>query len=102
MGHFDPQNHQSFSHRYFISDKFYNAHNTTLSTIFIYCGGEGDIEAFWNISGLPFDVAPQFNALVVFVEHRYYGQSLPLNHSQHTMQLVVIIFPIFVDGASSR
>ena len=76
LDHFNPQNLQTFPQRYFTSDIFYNPQNGTLSTIFFYCGGEGDLEEFWNNTGLPFDIATQFNAFIVFAEHRYYGQSL--------------------------
>ena len=37
--------------------------------IFFYTGNEGDIVGFWQNSGLLFDLAPQFRALVVFGEH---------------------------------
>ncbi|KAJ3696160.1 hypothetical protein LUZ60_001537 [Juncus effusus] len=45
--------------------------------IFFYCGNEGDIEWFLENTGLIWEIAPQFNALVVFAEHRYYGESMP-------------------------
>lgn len=37
--------------------------------IFFYTGNEGDIVGFWQNSGLLFDLAPQFRALIVFGEH---------------------------------
>lgn len=45
--------------------------------MFFYAGNEGDIESFWNNTGFMFDIAPLFQALVVFPEHRYYGKTLP-------------------------
>ena len=45
--------------------------------ILFYFGNEGGIEDFYNNSGAMFDMAPKFDALLVFLEHRYYGVSLP-------------------------
>ena len=37
--------------------------------IFFYTGNEGDITDFWAATGFIFDIAPQFQALIVFAEH---------------------------------
>lgn len=43
--------------------------NRESGPVFFYAGNEGDIEGFWNNTGFMFDIAPVFQALIVFAEH---------------------------------
>ncbi|CAO2839284.1 unnamed protein product [Amaranthus hypochondriacus] len=73
---FNPQSYQTFQQRYLMNDKYWGgAHKN--APIFVYMGNEGDIEWFANNTGFMFETAPHFNALLVFIEHRFYGKSIP-------------------------
>ncbi len=43
----------------------------------LYVGNEAPVELYINNSGLMYDLAAQTGAVVVFLEHRYFGQSVP-------------------------
>ncbi|KAI6184808.1 hypothetical protein M3Y97_00635900 [Aphelenchoides bicaudatus] len=77
LDHFDPTFEQKpfFKVKYLINKE----HFKKGGPLFFYTGNEGEIEAFLRNTGIMFDIAPNFNALVVFCEHRYYGDgsSLP-------------------------
>ncbi|CDS37318.1 Lysosomal Pro X carboxypeptidase [Echinococcus multilocularis] len=78
VSHFDFHFHPpTFKQRFVYEDIWYR----TGGPIFFYCGNEGNILEFWNNTGFMFDIAPMFNALIVFAEHRYYGESTPFLNS---------------------
>ena len=83
LDHLNKNNKNTFQQRYLISNEFWNNNNNCKGPIFLYTGNEGSITAFWEASGFITDVlAPKFNALLVFPEERYYGESLPFgSHS---------------------
>ncbi|KAK7097322.1 lysosomal Pro-X carboxypeptidase-like isoform X1 [Littorina saxatilis] len=74
VDHFGFDNTQTYQQRYLVSNQFWNDDG---GPIFFYTGNEGDIAWFCNNTGFMWDTAPEFKALLVFAEHRYYGESLP-------------------------
>ncbi|XP_028795512.1 lysosomal Pro-X carboxypeptidase isoform X3 [Neltuma alba] len=78
LDHFDfnPQSYQTFQQRYLINDTHWGGASKK-APIFVYTGNEGDIEWFAQNTGFMFETAPYFKALLVFIEHRFYGKSIP-------------------------
>ena len=64
---------QTFQLKYLISTEYYKEGGP----IFFYSGNEGSIELFAENTGFMWETAPEFGAMIVFAEHRYYGASLP-------------------------
>jgi len=82
IDHFTPTE-DTFMQRYFINDDTY----APGGPMFFYLGNEADVTLYLNATGLIWENAAEFNALVVFAEHRYYGESHPfgddyLNHKE--------------------
>jgi len=73
LDHFNSAEVRTFHQKVLFVDKYYSKGGP----IFLYAGNEGAIEQFYYNTGLVFDWAPEFRALVLFPEHRYYGDSLP-------------------------
>ncbi|WIA28862.1 hypothetical protein OEZ86_011388 [Tetradesmus obliquus] len=65
-----------FQQRYFVCDAHWQRTDPK-GPIFFYAGNEGALEGYMNNTGLMFENAGAFNALILFAEHRYYGQTQP-------------------------
>ena len=63
----------TFNQRYYVYDKTYKAGGP----IFFYTGNEGNVELYTNCTGLMWENAAEFGALLVFAEHRFFGESMP-------------------------
>jgi lysosomal Pro-X carboxypeptidase len=76
LDHFDYGETRTFRQRVFTYDKFWSRADTTAPILF-YCGNEANVELYVNSTGLMWERAAELGALLVFAEHRYYGESLP-------------------------
>jgi pimeloyl-ACP methyl ester carboxylesterase len=66
---------RTFAQRLCVYDKYWTANST--APVFFYTGNESPVEEYVNNSGLMWGLAEKYNALVVFAEHRYFGESVP-------------------------
>ena len=66
-----------FSQRYFLCAKRH--FDADAPAVFFYTGNEADVELYVNATGLMWEMSAEngTRALLVFAEHRYYGQSRP-------------------------
>eukprot|EP01084_Bolivina_argentea_P039891 73711_1 len=90
LDHFNPQDRRTFQQRYLVYNGSWNKKNN--GPIFFYAGNEASIDGFWNNTGFMFDIAPQFGALIVFMEHRYYGKSLPFGNASNTYTIPNLVW----------
>lgn len=72
--HFSWANQDTFEQRYLVNKDHWCGQNCP---ILFYCGNEGDIEVFTNNTGWMWENADRLHAMLVFAEHRFYGQSMP-------------------------
>ncbi|KAL3718212.1 hypothetical protein ACJRO7_003360 [Eucalyptus globulus] len=82
LDHFNyrPHSYATFKQRYFIDSKFWGGANS-IAPIFVYLGAESKLDGPLTYIGFLRDNAAQFQALLVYIEHRYYGRSIPLGMS---------------------
>lgn len=70
-----PGGRGQFQQRYFVCGLEYRT--AAEDPVFFYCGNEADVTLYVNATGLMWESAPGFKAVMVFAEHRYFGESLP-------------------------
>ncbi|KAF8009532.1 hypothetical protein BT93_J0517 [Corymbia citriodora subsp. variegata] len=82
LDHFNyrPESYTTFQQRYLIDSRYWGGANSS-APIFVYLGAESPIDGSPTSIGFLRDNAPQFKALLVYIEHRYYGESIPLGMS---------------------
>ncbi|KQK16822.1 lysosomal Pro-X carboxypeptidase [Brachypodium distachyon] len=87
---FTPNASRIFYQKYLVNDTFWRKPTgkgrgaaAAPGPVFVYTGNEGDIEWFATNSGFLFDIAPKFSALLVFIEHRFYGESKPFGNESY-------------------
>jgi lysosomal Pro-X carboxypeptidase len=78
-----PGGSYTWQQRVLTNDRHYDRDS---GCIFFYTGNEGDVTLYANNTGLMWENAQQFGALLVFAEHRYYGKSWPLANESFSLQ----------------
>lgn len=81
IDHFGFLENGTFKQRYLLNDQHWHKDG---GPILFYTGNEGDITWFCNNTGFMWDVAEELGALLVFAEHRYYGESLPFGEKSYS------------------
>ncbi|XP_032597694.1 putative serine protease K12H4.7 [Drosophila grimshawi] len=74
LDHFDESETRTWQMRYMLNDGFFKAGGP----MFIFFGGEWTISPGRITGGHMYDMAKEHNGLLVYTEHRYYGESHPL------------------------
>ncbi|XP_020814039.1 putative serine protease K12H4.7 [Drosophila serrata] len=74
LDNFDDQNNATWKDRIFINEHYF----VDGSPIFIYLGGEWKIYPDSITSGLWKDIAKKHNGSLVYTEHRFFGDSIPI------------------------
>jgi len=77
---FDFSNNQTFQQRIFTYSGFWNQNS---GPIIFFFGGEGYVEDFYENSGFLFEIAARVSGLIVFLEHRYYGETMPFGKESY-------------------
>ncbi|KAG6495113.1 hypothetical protein ZIOFF_042904 [Zingiber officinale] len=80
---FRPDSSRVFYQKYLLNASFWDKGPSHSAPIFVYTGNEGNIEWFAENTGFMLDIAPRFNALLLFIEHRFYGDSKPFGKDSY-------------------
>ncbi|XP_034557452.1 thymus-specific serine protease-like [Notolabrus celidotus] len=73
LDHFNGQDHRTFPQRFFVNEAFWQHPD---GPVFLYIGGEGPIFEFDVLAGHHVNMAEEHGALLLALEHRFYGDSI--------------------------
>ncbi|XP_065643422.1 putative serine protease K12H4.7 isoform X2 [Hydra vulgaris] len=74
LNHFDEADDSTWKQRYYVNDEYFDG-----GPVFLMIGGEGSLSSLWVNVGAMVDYAKQHGALILGLEHRFYGESHPLS-----------------------
>ncbi|CAH9116668.1 unnamed protein product [Cuscuta epithymum] len=84
LDHFNyaPQSYDTFDQRYIVNSQ----HWAPGGSILAWLGAEAPIDDDPAFAGFLTDIAPRFKALVIYIEHRFYGKSIPFGTMDDAMK----------------
>ena len=74
VDHFDVMNNETWEQQYFVDEKHWKGPGYS---VFLLLGGEWNAKTFAFQDSWCSEYAREFNALCLYLEHRYYGESQP-------------------------
>ncbi|XP_058005227.1 uncharacterized protein LOC131180932 [Hevea brasiliensis] len=87
LDHFNykPESYSTFEQRYVINSKYWGGANAS-APILVYFGAEVPLDGDLAVIGFLSDNAIRFNALLLYIEHRYYGKSIPFGSREEALK----------------
>lgn len=82
LTHFNPQDQRVFPQRYWVSTQFFSP---SKGPVILYICGEYTCPGIPDERLFPLVLAEKFNALVLVLEHRYYGASQPFGEDSWSL-----------------
>lgn len=73
LNHFDEQDMTTWQQKYYVNASVFGIGGP----VFLMIGGEGPLSANWVAVGAMVELAKEHNALILALEHRFYGESHP-------------------------
>ncbi|XP_066512259.1 thymus-specific serine protease-like [Hoplias malabaricus] len=73
LDHFNHHKNSTFTQRFFVNKVYWKC---PYGPVFLYIGGEGPLTQFSVLAGHHVSMAKKHGALLVALEHRFYGQSI--------------------------
>lgn len=74
IDNFDPTNHATFQQRYYTNSEFYRPGGP----LYVFLSGEWAITPTRLTASLMAEMAAELNGHISYLEHRYYGESFPV------------------------
>ncbi|CAI9104933.1 OLC1v1003725C2 [Oldenlandia corymbosa var. corymbosa] len=81
---YNPRSYSKFKQYYVINSKYWGGADSN-SPILAYLGEESSLDGDIPVIGFLKDNAPRFKALLVYIEHRFYGKSNPLGTMEKSL-----------------
>eukprot|EP00794_Sanderia_malayensis_P019886 gene19886-21827_t len=76
LDHFNPAETRQFYQRYYVSTMYWDQ---STGPVFVYVGGEEELFSGYLLGGEIVELAQKYKALLLGLEHRFYGKSVPTN-----------------------
>ncbi|KAL0216646.1 hypothetical protein P9112_008830 [Eukaryota sp. TZLM1-RC] len=82
IDHFNDHDHRTFEQRYFMNQKFWDGYGPLL----VFIGGEGTLNGPPTDESLVGTIAKEHNGLILALEHRFYGKSIPFKNQKKPLK----------------